>query len=346
METNSRNGDRTHRTADDREPDDGPPNAGAGAELRRWTVPEGAGGRLDVHAAAVLETSRSRAAALVEEGRVRVDGRAPKKSDVVSAGQAIEVRTPPPVPASAEPEDIPLDIVFEDDDLVVVDKPAGLVVHPAPGHPRGTLVNALLHRVGGRLSGIGGSLRPGIVHRLDRDTSGLMVVAKSGRAHRELSRALQERAVGRIYLVALWGRLRESPLAVDLPIGRHPKERTRMAVVEAGRPARTTFRALEQWTAACLCEARLATGRTHQIRVHAAAAGHPVVGDGAYGPGRERGFQGPAGRWARELARRTPRQFLHAHRLDFAHPATGAAMSFEAPLPPSLEAARRWAAPA
>ena len=121
METNSRNGDRTHRTADDREPDDGPPNAGAGAELRRWTVPEGAGGRLDVHAAAVLETSRSRAAALVEEGRVRVDGRAPKKSDVVSAGQAIEVRTPPPVPASAEPEDIPLDIVFEDDDLVVVD---------------------------------------------------------------------------------------------------------------------------------------------------------------------------------------------------------------------------------
>ncbi len=296
-----------------------------------------------MHLASQLETSRSRAAGLIEEGRVLVDGRAPKKSDLVAEGQAIEVSVPPPAPAAAEPEDIPIDILFEDADVVVVDKPAGLVVHPAPGHPRGTLVNALLHRLDGRLSGIGGALRPGIVHRLDRDTSGLMVAAKSGRAHRALSRALQERAVGRTYLAALWGALPESPLAVDRPIGRHPRERRQMAVVAGGRPAQTRFRVVEQWPATCLCEAKLTTGRTHQIRVHAAAAGHPVVGDAVYGAGRDRGFQGPAGRWARELARRTPRQFLHACRLAFAHPATGAEMAFESPLPPDLEGVRRWA---
>ncbi len=312
-------------------------------EHRRWVVADGADDRLDRHVAAELDTSRNRAASLVEEGRVRVDGRPARKSQRVSAGQQVDARIPPPPPPTAEPEDIALDIVFEDADLVVVDKPAGLVVHPAPGHPSGTLVNALLHHVG-TLSGVGGAWRPGIVHRLDRDTSGLMVVAKSERAHRELARALQERAVGRVYLVALWGMLPDSAATVDQPVGRHPRDRVRMAVVAGGRPAQTRFRVLERWRAACLCEAVLGTGRTHQIRVHAASIGHPVVGDAAYGASRERGFHGRDGQWARELARRTPRQFLHAHRLDFAHPASGAPMAFESPLPPCLDRARLWAA--
>ena len=194
------------------------------------------------------------------------------------------------------------------------------------------------------LSGIGGTLRPGIVHRLDRDTSGLMVAAKSDGAHRGLSRALGARRVKRIYLAALWGGLDERELVVERPIGRHPRDRTRMAVVEGGRPSRTRLRRLESWPAATLCEAALDTGRTHQIRVHAAAIGHPVVGDPVYGAGRERGFAGAARRWAVELAGRAGRQFLHAHRLEFEHPVTGRAMVFSAPLPPDLEAVRGWAA--
>ena len=312
-------------------------------EHRRWIVADGQEGRLDRHVAVELETSRSRAASLVEEGRVQVDGRPARKSQHVCAGQRVDARVRPPPPVAAEPEDIPIAVVFEDADLVVVDKPAGLVVHPAPGHPSGTLVNALLHQVG-ELSGVGGAWRPGIVHRLDRDTSGLMVVAKSERAHRELSRALQERSVGRRYLTALWGRLPDSAATVDRPVGRHPRDRVRMAVVAGGRPAQTRFRVLERWRAACLCEAKLGTGRTHQIRVHAASVGHPVVGDAVYGAARERGFQGPDGQWARALAQRTPRQFLHACRLEFAHPASGAPMAFESPLPPCLERVRLWAA--
>ncbi len=316
---------------------------GVAEERRRWVVADGAAGRLDRHVAAELGTSRSRAAGLIEGGWVRVDGSPARKSQAVSAGQRVAALVPPPPPVSARPEDIPLDIVFEDADLVVVEKPAGLVVHPAPGHPSGTLVNALLHHVG-EMSGIGGPRRPGIVHRLDRDTSGLMVAAKSERAHRALSGALQERAVGRTYMAALWGKLPESPTTVDRPVGRHPRDRTRMAVVAAGRPAQTRFRVLERWRAACFCEAKLATGRTHQIRVHAASVGHPVVGDSVYGAGRERGFQGADGQWARALARRASRQFLHAHRLEFAHPVSGVPMAFESPLPPSLDGMRRWAA--
>lgn len=315
--------------------------AGAGS-LHRWTVGAAAGGRIDSYVADHLGLSRSRAASLIVSGHVLVDGRRAKKSDQVAPGQEVEATVPPPAPCRAQAQDLPLEIVHQDRHLVVVNKQAGLVVHPAPGHPDGTLVNALLHHVGD-LSGIGGRLRPGIVHRLDRDTSGLIVAAKTDVAHQGLSEALKARTVGRAYLAALWGRLAESPLVVDRPVGRHPRDRTRMAVVEGGRPARTRFRLLESWRAACLCEAELATGRTHQIRVHAAAMGRPVVGDGVYGAGRERGFFGEAGRWADGLARRTPRQFLHATRLSFVHPATGAPMRFEAPLPPELEAAREWA---
>ena len=317
---------------------------GAGEEVgrRRWTAGEGEDGRLDLHVARRLGLSRTRAAALAAEGRVLLDGRVAKKSEPVRAGQRLEVDVPAPVPATAQPQDIPVKIVYQDGDLVVVDKPAGLVVHPAPGHPDGTLVNALLHRVGD-LAGIGGTLRPGIVHRLDKDTSGLMVAAKTDRAHRRLSEALKDRRVERRYRAVLWGRMAESPVVVRRPIGRHPTDRMRMAVVEDGRPARTRFRAVEQWPAACLCDVELGTGRTHQIRVHASAMGHPVVGDAVYGAGRERGFSGAGRRWAGELARRTPRQFLHAGRLAFRHPATGRPLAFEAPLPPELAAVRRWA---
>lgn len=316
--------------------------AGEGAGRRRWIAGEGEGGRLDLHVAGRLGLSRTRAAALAAEGRVLLDGRPAKKSEPVRTGQRLEVDVPVPVPAAARPQDIPVKIVYQDGDLVVVDKPAGLVVHPAPGHPDGTLVNALLHHVGD-LAGIGGTLRPGIVHRLDKDTSGLMVAAKTDRAHQGLSEALKDRRVERRYRAALWGRLAESPVVVRRPIGRHARDRTRMAVVKDGRPARTRFFSVEQWPAACLCDVELGTGRTHQIRVHAAAMGHPVVGDRVYGAGRERGFSGAGRHWAGELARRTPRQFLHAGRLAFQHPATGRPLAFEAPLPPELADARRWA---
>ncbi len=323
--------------------------------LHRWTAEADAAGRLDRHVAERLGLSRSRAAALVAAGDVRVDGRVPKKADPVAPGQQVEARIPAATPARAEAEDIPVEIVFQDAELAVVNKPPGLVVHPAPGHPAGTLVNALLHHLGD-LAGIGGALRPGIVHRLDRDTSGLMVVAKTDAAHQGLSEALKARRVKRVYLAALWGTLDEPRVEVDQPIGRHPRDRVRMAVVPGGRPALTRFRHLESWPAgsdgsagpaaaptASLCEAELGTGRTHQIRVHAAAVGHPVVGDETYGAGRERGFAGPQRGWAAALARRTPRQFLHAHRLGFDHPVTGKAMAFEAPLPSDLAAARDWA---
>ena len=320
--------------------------------LHRWTAGVDAAGRLDSYVAAQLGLSRSRAAALVVTGDILIDGRVPKKSDPVVPGQRVEARIPAPAPARAEAQDIPVEFVFQDAELAVVNKQAGLVVHPAPGHPDGTLVNGLLHHVGD-LSGVGGTLRPGIVHRLDRDTSGLIVVAKTDRAHRTLSEALKARRVKRVYLAALWGTLGEPRLEVDRPIGRHPRDRVRMAVVPGGRHALTRFRHLESWPAgsgaaalapvASLCEAELGTGRTHQIRVHAAAVGHPVVGDALYGAGRERGFAGPQRGWAAALAGRTPRQFLHAHRLAFDHPVTGAAMTFKAPLPSDLAEVREWA---
>lgn len=309
----------------------------------RWTVEEGARGRLDTYIAARIGLSRSRVASLLAGGHILVDGRAARKSDPASPGRRVEARIPAPAAAAAEPQDIPVDIVFQDGELAVVNKQPGLVVHPAPGHPDGTLVNALLHHVGD-LSGIGGTLRPGIVHRLDRDTSGLMVVAKNDRAHQALSAALKAREVKRTYLAALWGTPREPRVTVDRPIGRHRRDRTRMAVAPDGRPSRTRFRVLERWPAACLCKVRLETGRTHQIRVHAAAIGHPVVGDALYGAGRERGFAGAQRRWAAALARRARRQFLHAYRLEFAHPLSGAPMAFEAPLPTDLQAVRAWAA--
>ncbi len=317
-------------------------DAAEGAGTHVWRAGAEAGGRLDLYLAARLEMSRSRIQALVEEGHVRVDGARPKKSDRIGPGQRIEVDVPAPVPLDAAAQDIPLEIVFQDEDIVVVDKQPGLVVHPAPGHPDNTLVNALLHHVGD-LSGIGGKLRPGIVHRLDMDTSGLMLVAKTDRAHQGLADALRARDVKRTYLAAIWGTLSTSPTIVDRPIGRHPRHRVRMAVVPEGRPARTRFRHLERWAAASMCEVALDTGRTHQIRVHAASIGHPVVGDTLYGAGRERGVAGPERAWAAALATRASRQFLHAHRLEFDHPVSGEPMVLESDLPDDLAAVREWA---
>ncbi|MEJ2311999.1 MAG: RluA family pseudouridine synthase [Gemmatimonadales bacterium] len=298
--------------------------------------------RLDRHLSERLDISRSRAASLIAQGLVEVDGRAVAKSRAVSPGETVTVALPPKSPIEVGPEAISLGIRYEDDDLAVVEKPAGMVVHPAPGHPGGTLVNALLHHLG-HLSSIGAPLRPGIVHRLDRDTSGLLVVARTDEAHRALADAIARRRVRRGYLAAAWGKLAEGEGTIDLPIGRDPRERKRMAVVEGGRRAVTHYRRLERWSSAEYLSVRLETGRTHQVRVHLRALGHPVVGDPIYAPRWERGFVGAGGHWAEEFARRCGRMFLHAAHLVFRHPRTGERMEFTSPLPEPLRAAAQWA---
>jgi 23S rRNA pseudouridine1911/1915/1917 synthase len=318
----------------------------AGAEnaptSRRIVVSESSGARLDAYLATALpELSRSRAVQLLEEGLVLVNAGSARKSYRPVAGDVIDITLPVPVPTAIEAEPIPLHVLYEDSDLLVLAKPAGLVVHPAPGHRTGTLVNALLHHVTD-LSGIGGVLRPGIVHRLDKDTSGLLLVAKNDGAHRRLSAALKKREISRIYTVAAWGHLAQDCVTVDAPIARAPTDRKKMAVVAEGRPARTRLQRMARWPAADLLRVELESGRTHQIRVHLAHIGHPVVGDPVYGQRAERGVSGPHRRWATELARRVPRQFLHASELAFAHPRTGERMHFRAPLPPDLRAVEEW----
>jgi len=313
-----------------------------GERTHTLEVQEGEAGRLDRFVAERLDLSRTRVQALLAEGRVTVQGRPAKKSEAVVPGTVVEVVVPPAAPTEIGAEELPLDIVFEDEHLLVVNKAAGMVVHPAPGHRTGTLVNALLWHVPD-LAGVGGRLRPGIVHRLDRDTSGLLVVAKSDAAHRGLADALKRRRVRRIYLAASWGHLDESPLTIDAPIGRDRKDRTRMAVTGEGREAITRVRVRERWERADFLDVALKTGRTHQIRVHLAHVGHPVVGDALYGAGWERGMGGATRAWALELARRTPRQFLHAAELVFDHPLSGARMHFSAGLPADLESVAAWA---
>ncbi len=298
--------------------------------------------RLDRLLSDRLSLSRSHVVKLIEEGCVLVNGEPPKKRYAPRPGDRIEVRVPTPRPTTLEPEDIPLTVRHEDEHLAVIEKPAGLVVHPAPGHPRGTLVNALLFHLG-RLSTLGGDRRPGIVHRLDKDTSGLMLVAKQDEAHRALAAALARRRVRRGYVAASWGHLEQDRLTVDRPLGRDPHDRKKIAVRQDGRRAVTHVKRLERWIAADLLAVRLHTGRTHQIRVHLLATGHPVVGDPVYGPEWQKGFGGAGGRWADELARRAGRLFLHAAHLSFAHPVTGDRLSFSSPLPEPLSSAVAWA---
>jgi len=297
------------------------------SRVHEFTVPdELAGTRLDSCLAALNESwSRSRARRLVDDGRVRVNGRPAKPATQVAPGDRLTVDEPDPEALDVAAEPIPLTVVFEDDDLLVIDKPADLVIHPAAGNPTGTLVNALLHHCTD-LSGIGGVARPGIVHRLDKDTTGLLVVAKSDRAHQALSLAFRWRKVDKTYLAVCYGSFADGEGVVDAPIGRHPIQRQQMAVIDGGRPARTLYTVAESWPGAALVHCRLVTGRTHQIRVHMAHIGHALVGDPLYAGRQWRNIADPA---AAAACRTFPRQALHAMRLGFAHPVTGEAMSFE-----------------
>ena len=319
-----------------------------GEELVLAVAPDDAGERLDrVLARLAPALSRTRIQRLVAEGQVSLGGRVVgDAAGRVNAGEVYTLLLPPPEPAAPVPEDLPLDIVYEDEHLVVVDKPAGLVVHPAPGHASGTLVNALLHHCGASLSGIGGVRRPGIVHRIDKDTSGLLVVAKSDAAHKGLAAQFADHGrtgpLERAYLAFVWG-VPEARGKVDAPIDRHPTHRQKMAVRAAGRHAVThwevvrTFAGKAGAEVASLLECRLETGRTHQIRVHMAHAGHPLLGDELYGQGfRTKESLLPDA--ARALLAGLGRQALHAARLGFAHPVTGQTLSFESPLPPDLAA--------
>ena len=281
---------------------------------------ETGGERLDVYLAdRRSDLSRSRIRRLIDDGNVTVDGCPTKASTRLVAGQTVALDLPPPSPAELRPWDIPLSVVFEDDDLIVIDKPAGMTVHPAPGNEDRTLANAVLAHAPD-IEGIGGERRPGIVHRLDKDTSGLIVVAKNERVHSHLSEQFKSREVSKVYLALVAGHPSPPEADIDAPIGRHPHDRQRMAVVSTGRPAITRYRVVTSYKRATLVEARPRTGRTHQIRVHLASVGHPVVGDVTYG----RPVEGLS------------RQFLHAFRLAFVHPASGETIRFTAELPNDL----------
>ena len=284
------------------------------------------------------ELSRSRIQTLIKSGAIRVNGAQTRPAYLVQPGDEIAVELPEPEPLAAFPESLPLSIEYEDDDLLVVDKAAGMTVHPAPGAAEGTLVNALLHHCR-NLSGINGTLRPGIVHRLDKETSGLLVVAKRNTAHRALAAKFQAHQIERRYAALAWGVLREESSRIETPIGRHPKNRKKMAVVEDGRDAATNFSVIERCPFTTWVECQLETGRTHQIRVHMAHIGHPVFGDPVYG-GRDqaRGIRPEYRRQANWMLSLIKRQALHAKKLCFAHPTTGEMMEFTAPLPEDLRA--------
>ena len=298
-----------------------------------FTVPDdSAGARLDRFLVSVLpELSRSRIQCLIRGGEVQVAGRDSRPNQPVKAGQAVSVRVPEAIDAEPEPEPLPLAVVYQDGDLVVIDKPAGMVVHPAAGHARGTLVNALLHHIAD-LSGIGGEKRPGIVHRLDRGTSGLMVVAKHDAAHIELSRQFREREVEKEYIALVWGVV-QAGRRIEAPIGRDSANRKRMSArARRSREAVTRIVRAEHFNRALtLVHVAIHTGRTHQIRVHLSTIGHPVVGDSLYG-GVRRHVPGHL-----KPVTRLERPFLHAARLAFAHPSDGRRMEFQSPLPTDLQ---------
>lgn len=276
------------------------------------------GARLDVFAAGASGETRSCIQRLIQEGNALLNGRPAKANTRVAAGDVVELFFPPPTATNLVPEDIPLSIVYEDADIAVIDKPKGMVVHPAPGNPSGTLVNAIMFHIKD-LSGIGGEMRPGIVHRIDKMTSGLLVIAKNDAAHRSLSEQIREHSARRTYLALVEGNLREDEGTVNAPIGRHRTDRKRMAVTPDGREAVTHWKVLRRFGEFTLLRADLETGRTHQIRVHMSYIKHPVAGDTVYGPEKPKlGLDGQA---------------LHAARLVLRHPSTGERMEFVAPLP-------------
>jgi 23S rRNA pseudouridine1911/1915/1917 synthase len=277
--------------------------------------------------------SRSQVARWIEAGLVTRNGAPTKAAHLVRAGDRIEVTVPAPTPSDLQPQELPLDVLYEDGHLIAINKPPGMVVHPAAGNPDGTLVNALLAHCRD-LSGVGGVERPGIVHRLDKDTSGVLVAAKSDAAHRALSLAFRWRTTDKRYLAVVYGTPKTAEGVVDAPIARHPSERKRMAVVPGGRAARTLWSVRERFAGAALIECRPVTGRTHQIRVHLAHAGHALVGDAVYAGRQWRAIADPA---LAARCRDFPRQALHAWRLTIQHPATGELVTFEAPLPADLE---------
>ncbi|HEX3177101.1 MAG TPA: RluA family pseudouridine synthase [Methylomirabilota bacterium] len=289
------------------------PAAAAGARLDRWLAEQ------------VPGLSRSRLQALIDEGHVRVDGDVPKASRRLAGGQVITLEIPPRPPETLTPEPIELSVLYEDDDVLVVDKPVGMVVHPGAGHPTGTLAAAVLAHAP-ETAGVGGPRRPGIVHRLDKDTSGLLVMAKTPHAYDSLTAQLAARTVSRRYRAVVHGRVKAATGLVDAPIGRHPRDRVRMAVVPRGRRALTRYAVLERFSHFTDLDVRLETGRTHQIRVHMASLGHPVVGDALYG--------GRAAR--RPVPIDLPGLALHAAELAFVHPVTETRMEFASPLPPRI----------
>lgn len=288
---------------------------------------EHAGVRLDAFLSADGALTRSQAARLIAEGRVRVNGKPAAKSARLSGGETVTVDVPQLRETALPPQDIPLDVVYEDDDVIVVNKPSGLVVHPAPGHPDGTLVNALLYHCGDSLSGVGGALRPGIVHRIDRDTSGLIIAAKNDYAHQFLSAQLADHTLARTYECIVVGNLREDSGAVDAPIARDSRDRKRMAVVPGGRRAVTHWEVIARYPGYTHVRCRLETGRTHQIRVHMAYLGHPILGDTVYGA--KKAVPGLTG------------QCLHAVGLQFIHPRTKELVSLTCGLPDEFTAMLR-----
>ena len=285
---------------------------------------EHAGVRLDAFLSADGALTRSQAARLIAEGRVRVNGKPAAKSARLSGGETVTVDVPQLRETALPPQDIPLDVVYEDDDVIVVNKPTGLVVHPAPGHPDGTLVNALLHHCGDSLSGIGGEKRPGIVHRIDRDTSGLIIAAKNDAAHLALSAQLKDHSLSRTYECLVTGNMKQDSGTVDAPIGRSSADRKKMAVVPTGRRAVTHWEVVARYPGVTHLRCRLETGRTHQIRVHMDYIGHPILGDTVYGA--KKPVPGLTG------------QCLHATGLRFIHPRTGDPVELHCPLPPEFTA--------
>jgi 23S rRNA pseudouridine1911/1915/1917 synthase len=294
------------------------------------------GKRLDLYiASCISDCSRSVATNLIRHGKIRVQGMVRKPGYRIKAGDEICGCIPPPTPVLFKPEPIPIDILHEDDDIIVINKQPGLVVHPAPGHHSGTLVNALLYHCP-KLNGIGGALRPGIVHRLDKDTSGVLVAAKNDRAHHHLSRQFKSRRIKKKYLALVYGKMESDSGSVSLPIGRHPVDRKKMSTnSRKSRVAETTWQIRERFEWASLIVVNLKTGRTHQIRVHCAAIKHPVMGDKVYGPRKTGGKKVANGK---NLFGMVPRQMLHAWRLVLTHPVTEAMVSFEAPIPSDMQA--------